>query len=142
MREIKFRAWDGSKYDIGSDGSVWSNDFNNSGKRKALKLYKDRDGYNVVWLTIDGVRRIHAVRKLVALSFLGERPAKMQINHKNGIRDDDREENLEYLTSRENTLHGWARGRTISSAQRAAMSKGTLEFNRRRWHPEQYAKAA
>lgn len=142
MREIKFRAWNGSKYDIGSDGSVWSNDFNNSGKRKTLKLYKDRDGYNVVWLTIDGVRRIHAVRKLVALTFLGERPPKMQINHKNGTRNDDCVDNLEYLTSRANTIHGWKRGRTISANQRAAMSAGTKAFNQRRWHPEQYAKAA
>lgn len=142
QRTIKFRAWEGSKYDIGSDGSVWSNDFNNSGKRKALKLYKDRDGYNTVFLTTNGVRRIHAVRKLVALTFFGNRPYKMQINHKNGVRGDDRVANLEYLTSRENTLHGWARGRKVSERQRAASSASMLEANRRRWHPEQYAKAA
>lgn len=108
MRDIKFRGWDGSKYDIGSDGSIWSNDFNNSGKRKELKKYYDKkDGYKVVYLTIGGVRKIHAVRKLVAHVFLGERPKGLVINHKNGIRDDDRAENLEYVTQRENTLHGW-----------------------------------
>lgn len=137
QREIKFRAWDGSKYDIGDDGSVWSNDFNNSGKRKQLKLYKDRDGYNTVFLTIVGVRRIHAVRKLVALTFLGERTTpKHQINHKNGVRDDDQVENLEYLTSRENTLHGWARGRKHSKKQLLAISKAVTAYNMRRWHPE------
>ncbi|HEX3861313.1 MAG TPA: HNH endonuclease [Stellaceae bacterium] len=118
---------------------MWSNDFNNSGMRKSLKLYKDRDGYHVVWLTIGGARRIHAVRKLVALTFLGERPPKMQINHKNGIRNDDREDNLEYLTSRENTLHGWARGRKHSKKQLLASSKAMTAANMRRWHPEQYA---
>lgn len=140
-REIKFRAWD-RKYEIGSDGPVWSNDFNNTGKRNALKLYKDRDGYNVVYLTTDGVRHIHAVRKLVALSFLGPRSEGMQINHKNGVRDDDSVENLEYLTSQENTQHGWARGRKHPKHQLIAVSKAMTAANMRRWHPEQYAKAA
>lgn len=27
MREIKFRAWKEGKYEIGSDGSIWSTDF-------------------------------------------------------------------------------------------------------------------
>lgn len=139
MREIKFRAWDESKYDIGDDGSVWSNDFNNSGKRKQLKLYKDRDGYNTVFLTIGGIRRIHAVRRLVAYTFLGKRPQGLQINHKNGIRDDDRVGNLEYITSRENTLHGWARGRKHPKHQLLAISKAMVAYNDRRWHPQKYA---
>jgi hypothetical protein len=143
MKEVKFRAWDGSKYEIASDGSVWSNDFNNTGKRKQLKLYKDRDGYHVVWFTINNERRIHAVRKLVALTFLGPRPTpKHQINHKNGVRNDDRVENLEYLTSRENTLHGWARGRKHPKHQLLAISKAMIAYNDRRWHPEKYAKTA
>ena len=133
-REIKFRAWDKSKYDIGSDGSVWSNDFNNSGKRKELKLYKDPDGYNTVFLTIKTVRKIHAVRKLVALTFLGERPEKLQINHKNGKRDDDRVENLEYVTSQENSLHGWrVNGRKPSEKQRENGRKLAKMINTKRW---------
>jgi len=122
MREIKFRAWD--KYEIGSDGSIWSTDFNNSGKRKQLKLYKDRDGYNVVWFTIGGLRRIHAVRRLVAYMFLGDRPEGMVINHKNGKRNDDRAENLEYVTWKENALHGYrVNGRKHSDKQKKLASE-------------------
>ncbi len=121
-RVIKFRAWD--KYEIGSDGSVWSTDFNNSGKRKQLKLYKDRNGYNVVWFTIKGKRAIHPVRKLVAYLFLGVRPDGLVINHKNGKRDDDRADNLEYVTQRENILHGWrVNGRKTSEKSLALMKE-------------------
>lgn len=135
-REIKFRAWDKGKYEIGSDGSIFSSDFNNSGKRKQLKLYKDRDGYNVVWFTIKGVRRIHPVRKLVAESFLGKRPKGLVINHKNGIRDDDRVENLEYMTSQENTIHGWKRGRKSSERNREWGRELARIINKKRWQTE------
>lgn len=130
-REIKFIAL--NKYEIGSDGSIWSNDFNNSGKRKQLKLYKDRDGYNVVWFTIKRIRRIHPVRKLVAEAFLGERPKGLVINHKNGVRADDRAENLEYITSQANTIHGWKRGRKPSEKNREWGRKLAKLTNKKRW---------
>lgn len=142
-RVIKFRAWRQGKYEIGSDGSVWSTDFNHTGKRKQLKTYKDRDGYPTVFFNINGVRRIWAVHRLVAWAFLGEKPTpKHQVNHKSGVRDDNAASNLNYLTSRENTLDGWARGRKHSRNQLLAISKAMTAANMRRWHPQEYAKAA
>lgn len=94
------------------------------GKRGQLKVYKEKDGYNVVWFTIKGVRRIHPVRKLVAEAFLGERPKGLWINHKNGKRDDDRVENLEYVTPRENALHGYrVNGRKHTDKQKKLASE-------------------
>lgn len=120
VRPIKFRAWD--KYEIGSDGSVWSTDFNHTGKRKKLKKYRDEDGYDFVYFTIKGVRSIHAVRRLVLTSFVPKPTPKHQVNHKNSIRHDDRLENLEWVTSRENTLHGWRNGRVQSDKARKRAS--------------------
>lgn len=136
MRELKFRAWDKSgKYVAGSDGLIYSTDFNHTGKTKALKGYIDKDGYPHVLLNIDGKRIYRASHKLIALAFLGEKPTpKHQVNHKNGVRVDNRPENLEYLTSRENTLDGFRRGREISKAQREAMALGTRRYNHNRWH--------
>jgi hypothetical protein len=138
MREIKFRAWDGSdKYVAGSDGLIYSTDFNHTGAIKALKGDHDRDGYHHVLMNIDGKRVYRRAHKLVALAFHGKPPtAQHQVNHKNGVRTDNRPENLEYLTSRENTLHGWARGRKHSPQQFEAMRRGTVRYNHRRWHKD------
>ncbi len=136
MREIKFRAWDGSgKYVAGSDGLIYSTDFNHTCKTKALKGYKDDDGYPHVLMNIDGKRIYRASHKLVAKAFIGDKPTlKHQVNHKNGIRDDNRPENLEYLTSRENTLHGYhVNGRKPSDRQREHGRKLAAMINKKRW---------
>lgn len=136
MRKIKFRAWDGSgKYVAGSDGLIYSTDFNHTGKTKALKGNYDKDGYHHVLMNIDGKRVYRRVHKLVAQAFHGDPPtSKHQVNHINGVRTDNRPDNLNYLTSRENTLDGFARGRTISLKQREAMRLGTVRYNHNRWH--------
>ena len=134
MREIKFRAWD-KKYDIGSDGSVWSNDFNHTGKRKELKQYLDEDGYPHVFLNVDGIRCKLVIHRAVAKLFLPKRPTeKHQVNHKNGQRADNSVENLEWVTSRENTLHGYrVNGRKPSKKQLDGARKRMIAMNKKRY---------
>lgn len=43
--------------------------------------------------------------RLVYEAFVGLIPEGMQINHKNGIKDDNRPENLEVVTASENKMH-------------------------------------
>lgn len=54
-------------------------------------------------------RKIH-IHKLVMITFVGPRPNGMQINHKNGIKTDNRIENLEYCTPRQNIAHAVRNG--------------------------------
>jgi hypothetical protein len=49
------------------------------------------------------------IHKLVAEAFLGPRPAGVGINHKNAIKTDNRADNLEWATIRENITHAQAR---------------------------------
>lgn len=127
MREIKFRAWD-EKYEIGSDGSVWSLDYNHTGQRKQLRQYLDQDGYPYVFLVHNRKRTKVVIHRAVAKLFVViPRPpysVPLQVNHKNGNRQDNRAENLEWCTSRENTLHGWrSNGRKFTA--------GMLERNKK-----------
>lgn len=62
-------------------------------------------GYLRINLKRDGRRKSYAIHRLVMLAFVGECPPGMEVNHKNGIRHDNRLENLEYVTPVENVQH-------------------------------------
>lgn len=136
MREIKFRAWD-TKYEVGDDGSVWSLDFNHTGTRQRMRHYLDQDGYPYVFLQNKGTRTKLVIHRAVAKLFLSVPPTlKHQVNHKDGVRHNGDISNLEWVTSRENTIDGWKRGRKISDDQKTKMKAGTRAFNARRWGHE------
>jgi hypothetical protein len=67
-----------------------------------------KNEYQRVWLRKSGTKKRVPVHRLVLEAFVG--PSKLFVNHKNGIRSDNRLENLEYVTSRENTLHALRTG--------------------------------
>lgn len=62
-------------------------------------------GYHRAFLCGDGKRRWILVHRLVAAAFIGPRPDGLDVNHKNGIKADNRPENLEYCTRSQNVLH-------------------------------------
>lgn len=72
---------------------------------KILKASKDGGGYKQVGLTRNNVRKSHHIHRLVAEAFLGPRPERADVNHKNGIKIDNRVENLEYCSRKENQRH-------------------------------------
>lgn len=81
------------------------------GKIVKIKQHGNGKPYRAVWLaTAIGSRRDMRVHVLVANAFHGERPKGMQVNHKNGIKTDNRSENLEYVTPSENNKHARENG--------------------------------
>lgn len=67
-------------------------------------------GYNAVVLCNKGIRKQYKVHRLVALNFLNKIENKLHINHKNGIKTDNRAENLEWCTPMENIHHAMKTG--------------------------------
>ena len=66
-----------------------------------LKFEKNK-GYNYVHLFKNGVRKRMAVHRLVAEAFIPNPESKPVIDHINTIRDDNRVENLHWVTPKEN----------------------------------------
>lgn len=138
MREIKLAyVRNFPKYLIGNDGSVWSNDYNHSGLRREMRQYPDKDGYLYIFFVVSGKRIKKMTHRLVAEHFLTQPTKEHQVNHKNGKRQDNRVENLEWVTSQENCLHGWrVNGRKASKKQIENGRKLAKITNKKRWNHE------
>ena len=64
-------------------------------------------GYYTVMFKMDGKPTLRLVHRLVADAFLGPIPEGLQVNHKNGVKTDNRLENLEIVTNGENRAHSY-----------------------------------
>ena len=80
-------------------------------------------GYNNVSLkTADGSYHTMQVHRLVAMTYLPAVEGKDQVNHKNGDKLDNRVENLEWCTPRENLVHAYSTGLNDTKLRRCKIS--------------------
>lgn len=75
-----------------------------------MKYTMHKKGYLTVGLCKNGKPTLYKVHRIVALSFIPNPNNNPMVNHKDGDKTNNRVANLEWATSRENTIHGWNNG--------------------------------
>lgn len=121
MREI-LSEWsvypECNSYGASKDGRVCSFDYKHTGNTQELVQHTDRHGYRYVFMKINNRKVKRFVHRVVLSAFVENTENKPQVNHKNGIRTDNRIENLEWCTAKENCLHAYREnGRKNSELQ-------------------------
>lgn len=89
-------------YMVSSIGRVKSLNYSRTGKEKILKLSKNKKGYLKVDLYKDGVRKLFLVSRLVAFAFIPNPKGKPCIDHIDTNKENNRVENLKWVTNKEN----------------------------------------
>jgi hypothetical protein len=70
-----------------------------------MSIWTDNFGYQRVSFSVSGALSTPRIHRLVGTHFIKNPEDKPQINHKNGIKNDNKVSNLEWCTSRENHQH-------------------------------------
>lgn len=110
-------------YQVSNFGEVKS--YARSVYGKLLKPRRNSHGYCEVVLSVGGPKEI-TVHKLVLEAFACKRPSGMECAHRNGVRADNRLENLRWATPREN-----ARDRAMHGTEVRGTDRATSKLNER-----------
>jgi len=90
-------------YKVSSLGNVKS-------REHILKPWIQNNGYKIVSFCVNYMKKNYTVHSLVASAFLGQRPDKMVIDHKDGDKLNNSVENLQYITQSQNVRKGIGKG--------------------------------
>lgn len=97
-------------------------------RKPQLLKQKEWEGYRIVQFRINGKNKNHKVHRLVLMAYSGSDGYGLDANHKNGIRSDNRFENLEWCTRSYNLKHSYrSNGRVSHFKGKEPANKG--KFN-------------
>jgi len=109
------------RYYVSSAGDVYSDC---GTERRKLNPWYSKYGYLFVTLCAEGgVEFRKSCHRLVAENFIDNPENKPYVNHINSVRDDNRVENLEWCTQKENIHHALASGNFTPTGENNGASK-------------------
>ena len=95
-------------YYVDNHGNIYSN---KSGVPRILKNRIQSAGYSQVILCNEGIKKSVLVHRIVAMFFIpNDDIQKKYINHKDGNKQNNHFENLEWCSARENNQHAYKNG--------------------------------
>jgi hypothetical protein len=98
--------------------------------KKTLKILSNKSkSYVVVWLFGNGYSKRFTVHRIVAQTFIENPLNKKEVNHINGIKNDNRVENLEWCTPSENINHSWRIGTSYVTNKARSISRDKGKLN-------------
>lgn len=94
-----------SQYTVNSNGQIFSKKTN-----KYLKPFPNPSGYLLIDIQINGTTYTKQVHRIVASAFIPNPDNLPTVNHINGIKSDNRVDNLEWMSRIDNVRHAWKTG--------------------------------
>lgn len=132
MNEI-WKAIEGTngRYEVSNTGKVRSLNYGGHGKMRELTPVEDKKGYYRLRITSDGKSQTKKVHRLVAAAFVPNPDNKPEVNHIDGNKKNNRSDNLEWVTARENTIHAYQAGlkeKTRSHCRQMGQTIGKIKL--------------
>lgn len=97
------------------------------GSERILKKQVGKHGYETIFLCNDGYQKNARVHRIVCTAFLPNPNGFDQVNHKNGIKTDNRVANLEWCSGSRNIQHGFENELIGTAGEGSYCSKLTYE---------------
>jgi hypothetical protein len=107
---------------------------------RILKPHKNEYGYLYVPLAKDTVKKKHKLHRLVAKAFVDNPEGKRCVNHKDGNKENNNADNLEWVTHSENMKHAadnrlwvsWNKGKHPEGRPRSEETKKKISETKRK----------